>query len=1216
MSTPSKAQVERLGARPAEMGALVGSVRLTSPLAHRQRVWVGEGVDGSQQVVAIEICAPSPSAQAAVDGVRALTERLGAVVDSSIVPYRHAEVWEGRAALSHPAPDGETLATRLGRHPLTVSQAIALGRSVLGALASAHDVGVVHGSLAPSRIYMGDPIQLVGFGRALVVDPSAARPADPAHAVRYLSPEQAGLVAGDVSAASDLYALGAVLYEAVAGRPLVLATTVREALRELATVAPAPLRGLGVTAPKAFEEVIDRLLRKDPQHRYQSARAALVDLREIAAALLTGQFEPAFVIGKEDRRATLTEPAFVGRSEELAALLERVPSPDSAGGVARVEAESGGGKSRLLTELMARCRERGVLVLHGQGLSHSAQRPFQLFSGVMAGLARAVEADASVGDRLCEALGEHVSAACEALPELEETLGVEPAASTGPENFGAARNVAALAALLRGLAYTGRRTVVILDDCQWADALTVDVLQRLERDGGAPGVLVVLAFRTEEVPPEAPLRLLQADIDLGLREFGEVELQQLAESMAGPLPPEAVELVRKLSAGSPFMATAALRGLVETGTLVPDSNGWAIDPTALREAQFSDRAGAVLARRIDRFGEEAIELLTVGAVIGKSFEFELAGSVASISATGANRALEEAQSRHFLWFEEGRCTFLHDRLREALLRRLSDERRREIHQTIAQRLKVRSPDAVFDLAFHFDAAGDVVHALPCALEAATRARARHALELAEGQYRIAQRGCAEEDRATRYAIAKGLSDVLTLRGHYAAAHEATVEARELAVDPVDRASMDGRIGDLAFRQGEISAGIEGFQIALKQLGHKVPQTRLGALWGAAVEGTRQVLHTVFPRLVGRRPMERARADLLAAHVLGRLTYAFYFGRGQTLTLWSHLRGMNLAERYPPTAELADAYAIHGPVVVMMGLFNRAVSYTTKAYEISESLGDLWGKGHARAFASVSLYGAARYDECIVAAREGVELLERSGDYWDVNAARVQEVFTLFRQGKLAECAELARRVHEDGLELGDTTASGFSLDVWGRATGGRVPDDVLDGELARDRDDAQVTAQVLYAEAERRLAKGDPAAAVAALERGMAAAARAGVRNQYTVPLRVGLVTMLREQAVALGPLEGRRQRALLRRASWQARVALAFAWVFPNDRAHALREAGLVAAVRGQRRRARRLLNRSLAVADRIGAKFEHAQTLWWLGRLDVADGLPGAAAALFLSL
>jgi len=173
------------------------------------------------------------------------------------------------------------------------------------------------------------------------------------------------------------------------------------------------------------------------------------------------------------------------------------------------------------------------------------------------------------------------------------------------------------------------------------------------------------------------------------------------------------------------MVSAVLRGLAEYGALLPDGDGWRIEPHALDDVQSSRHAAAFLASRIDRFPAHTLKFLTVGAVIGKEFPFQLAAKLAEQTPTDAFIAFKMTRQRQVLWsLADGmNCVFVHDRLREVLIDRLSDEQIRDLHRRAAEELERDQPNAYFDLAFHFDAAGESVRALNYALKAAAQARA-------------------------------------------------------------------------------------------------------------------------------------------------------------------------------------------------------------------------------------------------------------------------------------------------------------------------------------------------------------------------------------------------------------------------------------------------------------------------------------------------------------
>ncbi len=759
----------------------------------------------------------------------------------------------------------------------------------------------------------------------------------------------------------------------------------------------------------------------------------------IATLLDQGNSDPAIVVGLHDRRRTLTEPAFVGRVEELAKLdlqLQRIRQGD--GGLVLLGAESGGGKTRLLAELAQRSGRQGASVFRGQGMEQAAQRPFQVLVGVAADLLAAARLDPRLAQSIRQRLGDQGVAACAALPELTELFGEQPAEQQGPETFGQVRTLQALAALLDAVGGPECPALVVLDDCQWADELTLKLLGHWQRRllserGFGRHVLLVVGFRSEEVEAGHFLRTLKPTLQLELRPFAAKDVRKLAESMAGPLPPEAIEVVERLSEGSPFMTRAVLQGLVESGALVCGPRGWQVEQLALADVQSSRHAAAFLVRRIELLPPNVMTLLSAAAVLGKEFDLGFAATLAGQAPSEAIAALDEARRRHIVWAgsQDTHCAFTHDKLRETLLGRLSASQRQELHRQAALYLEQKNTKRVFELAYHFDAAGESQLALPYALAAAAQARGQHSLEVAEQQYRIARRGAAAADEAAQFGVAEGLGDVLMLRGRYEQAAQELETALPLARNEVARAVVEGKLGELAFKRGDVKTAGERIEHALGLLGRAIPRRAVTVFVLVLWEVLIQALHSLIPKLfLARRKLEGAEKELVACRLYSRLAHLYWFHRGTFPSLWAHLREMNLAECYPPTLELAQAWSEHAPAMSLVPYFSRGIAFVQKSLAIRKSQGDLWGQGQSLHFYGIILYASSRFKECIEKCREAIRLLERTGDYWEVNIARYQVAASLYRLGDLPGAIAEARRMYQSGVELGDAQATGISLDIW------------------------------------------------------------------------------------------------------------------------------------------------------------------------------------------
>ena len=503
---------------------------------------------------------------------------------------------------------GVSLRACLAVRRLSIPESLAVGRGLFSAPAHMHEHRLLHRGVRPSNVIV-DGAEQVTKATLVDFDPTPALRLDDAalrsqslDAALYLSPEQAGAIDQDITEAADLYSAGVTLYHCLAGRPPFTGTALGTILFEHMTAEVPKLRSLGIAVPRALDELVQRLLRKDPRDRYQSASAVLADLESIAAAQQRGEPEPAVVIGAHDNRETLTEPAFVARASELRLLDEQLRSTkEGHGRLVLLEGESGGGKTRLLTETTHRAAAQGLWVLWGQGTNDVARQPFSLLRGVVEGFLSRAAADREFVESVRRRLGDQSAAVGAALPGLAEFFGDGDKFGSAPEQAGEVRTLRTLTSFLDVLGNAERPALIVLDDCQWADELTYRLIRRWQTSSddrsGQRNTLLLIACRSEEVDREHPLRSISGATHMELSPFAAEEIGQLLESMAGPLPTVVVDAIIRLAEGSPFMASAVLRGFTESGALLRDTDGWKVDASKIGAVQSSSQAAMFLARR-------------------------------------------------------------------------------------------------------------------------------------------------------------------------------------------------------------------------------------------------------------------------------------------------------------------------------------------------------------------------------------------------------------------------------------------------------------------------------------------------------------------------------------------------------------------------------------------------------------------------------------------
>ncbi len=1098
--------------------------------------------------------------------------------------------------------EGESLDSRLRRGTLEYAQVVELAIHLFSVLDSLHAAGLLHKRINPKSILIPSdgsaPLSLIGFGINRRRTQEQLTNVRDAALMHYMSPEEVGSIGYQCGPASDLYSAGVVLFECLTGQKPFQATKPSKILLEHLTAQAPDVRSICRSLPREINEIVQRLLKKDPQDRYQSAAAVVDDLRLVADPNFDRN-QACLVIGATDRRCTLTEPAYVVHGNELDELESAyLATAAGYGSLVVVKGESGCGKSRLLSEAgkLAQCSE--LLLFRGHSSVHTSRSPLALLESTVEDLVALLQEDSDRAHQFREGLGDLAHALVAAFPKLQSVLSLEASTKAVPEAFGENHTLEALVRFLDTVGRVMRPAVIILDDCHHADNLTLRLLKRWEARPRSANrfTTLLVSFRTDEVEDQHPLAQLHPECLIKLSEFDAPRTRKLVESMAGRLPAGVLENVVTVAGGSPFVATSVVRGLIESKAISPGPDGWQVDAHALSKVQSSQDAAGILAHRLTLLPADTMSVLRIAAVLGQEFSLDLVSHLATCPTTHTVAALEEARQRHLIWSggDNDRFAFVHDQIRKTLLEQASTAERYLLHRAAAEFYESLPQSRPSEIAYHYDLSNCPDKATPFALLAARQARKQFALDVAEQQYQIAFRGLGKATPQVQFQVAEGLGETLMLRGKYGEAEPLFIRAAQLAEGNLAKANIQAKHAELHFKRGNIELATAGFEQAMRTLKHYVPPHLSVVVLMLVFEACVQVLHTLLPKLcLERLKREPTDEERLAITLFSKMAHGYWFCKTKVQCLWAHLKGLNLAERYLPTPELAHAYSEHAPAVSLIPMFSRAIRYAEKSLVLRRQFQDVWGEGQTLSFYSCVLYYASRFEECIEKGRESVRLLERTGDYWQVHISRYQVAASLYHLGDFRNALIEARLNRNSGLELGDEQASGIILDVWARAAQKPLSATLLESELSRDRKDTQGRCQVHIAAGISSIYQSQWEAAISQLSRAFQIASKSGIHNAYTLPASAWLATACREHAAAAQSYSHKHSQASLKLARHAARRAIRQSKLCRNDLPRAYRELALIGLMQGRNRGAIKALTKSLEIARQQSALFEVAESL-----------------------
>ncbi len=838
-------------------------------------VYAWSGPEGRLVMKVLHATSPSPRELLGFDNALAVTtvlEGLGGVASA----IRKERV-EGRHALLLRYAPGEPLdrwAARIGRAPGRIARAaVAIART----LGEMHERGVVHKDVKPSHIVFDEAsarATLLDFAIAARVDhvsPEAATPDALEGTLAYMSPEQTGRVNRVVDYRTDLYSLGATIYELLLGRPPFEAQDAGELVHCHIARTPLSPQTIDPRIPPALSDIVLRLLSKSPEERYKGAVGLAHDLERCANAIDATGRAPRFSLGARDFSERLhVEPKLYGRERELAAMT-RAFEGACEGRVVWIllAGEPGAGKSSLADELRGPvAAKRGVFA---QGKFEQLQRSTPYF-----GLGRALghvttsiltqdeSTLAATRARIAGAVGNRGKALATIVPNLELLLGPlpEPPALGGAEAQRRLHYVAR--SFLHACATASSPLVLVLDDLQWADPASLALVEQIVTDREGAHLTLVGTYRPGEVDAEHPLTALLAAthanpplvLDVPALSPGDV-LALVADTLHATHDEarDLASLVSSRTAGNPFFVRQFLRALWEKGALSFDGakERWTWSLDRARALGITGNVVALMTSRIQALPEEAQHVLRFAACVGGRFDI---ATLAHVSGLPVARAAADAWAsvREGLLVPFGDAyriaaatepttaaaeySFVHDRVQQAAYALTGEQERKAIHHEIGRLLHTRArPDddgeSLFDVVRHLNLAGDVVKdarerrdLAALNLAAGRRARASAAYVQAASYFRAGIALLTDDAWTRDYDLAIALfaeaSDAAYLAGDYDEAVRTCRIAVECGKSPLDKVKAFDSLVMTAMARDDLAGAIDAGIAALRELGVHFP----------------------------------------------------------------------------------------------------------------------------------------------------------------------------------------------------------------------------------------------------------------------------------------------------------------------------------------------------------------------------------------------------------
>jgi len=613
-----------------------------------------------------------------------------------------------------------------------------IGIDVCNALQYAHSQGILHRDVKPENIKVTPEgiAKLMDFGLAKMLwQPRQTQEGVIVGTVAYVAPEIA--LGKGADARSDLYSLGAVLYEAVTGKPPFAGEDPVKIIFSHIHDYPVSPDRLNPKVPHTLAECVMKLLEKDPAKRYQSAVDLLKVLRDVAEESLREALPPTHkpvLAVPSPRPLARKEIQLVDRVEEMNQLKEAVDrAVRGEGNLVFLRGEAGIGKTRLTREMGAYARLRGMNVLYGRCpalLTMTGIPPYILWSEVIRDYMQV-----STAEQLYRVIGLYPAEVSKLVPDLRQRLGTIPHSLPLDPEHERDRLFEAVSQFITNISREAP-LLVVLDDLQWTDQSSLLLMHYLARGVSRERLLLVGAYRDNEVDEKHPLspvltelnreRLLQSVPlkHMSLNDILEMIKQILEQD---EVPKEFCQLVYQKTGGNPFFVEEVIKSLREEQLIFREGNRWKIKEVS--RIEFPETVKGVVRARIGRLDDECRNLLTMASFVGYDFTFEALHGVTGFEERKlielVERMLKTGQIKARVVHGEDTCSFAEAIVRDVVHEEVSSLMHGRLHHAVGCALEIvyaqKINDHLAELAYQFLEGNDKDRALGYFLKAGEKA---------------------------------------------------------------------------------------------------------------------------------------------------------------------------------------------------------------------------------------------------------------------------------------------------------------------------------------------------------------------------------------------------------------------------------------------------------------------------------------------------------------
>jgi predicted ATPase/GAF domain-containing protein len=855
---------------------------------------------------------------------------------------------------------------------------------MIEAIEKIHKKNRVHAGVNPD-IFMGNPVLghdgMMNFQMSKKIG-MTRKEYQNVYLLPYFSPEQTGRTGRNIDYRSDYYSLGVVMYELLTGQKPFAADTMLEMIHCHLAKIPAEPAQINPDIPRAVSNIIMKLMQKEPERRYQSGEGIISDLRQCIEAISGAGSVEAFELGLNDWSDKFQMPhKLYGREKEIEFI--RQINEQAAKGrsqILLVGGQPGVGKTTMIQESFRLATERGVFFAGGKAEPLQVNTPYFVFTQLTRELVRMLlqESDFMLDQwkkRLLKALNNNGQLIINLVPELKLIIGPQEAVGELEPIENKNRFLTTCGNFLKTLTGKEHPLAVFIDDFQWCDASSLELIKQLVTRDDVESLVVVIGYRDNEINEEHPaypaLEEFKKSDKSSAMIVKPLNLEDVARFIVDTVhcnPDKADSLARiihRKTRGNPFFVRSLFYHLYTSHFICyhQEWHQWEWDDEKIENIAISDNIVDFVIEQILKLPQITQDLLEAAALIGSTFDLRLLVAVENMAEGEVRDHLQEAVDREIIVPENNhyelyradalqQFRFAHDRVQQACEALIQPEIKKQLHLKIGNSIRQSLPpdqvkDQAIQIVCHLNEALDLIQlskersvVARLNLRASLTAKAASSFQLGR-QY--IEKGISllpdkswEQDYELTFEMIKTYAECAYLNKEYVLAEaqiEILMKHAKTAIDQAEIRLMQSILYRYLGQLDQvINYGVRGLRLLGVRLSSE-PGFNLVIKELAAVKA--RLLGKSTDQLLLAAPMQNDKVKLII-RIMSELSSVTYNGGNVNLFLFSTLKSLSLTLKYGNSREAASIYSGYGVLLAVLGDLKGAYQFQKLALKLVEA----------------------------------------------------------------------------------------------------------------------------------------------------------------------------------------------------------------------------------------------------------------------------------------